>query len=242
MAEEGSRKILVVDDEPLMVRTLEFGLRREGYDVCTARSGPEALAQFHRHQPDVVLLDARLPDLDGWETCRRLRTLSDVPIIMVTAAAGEQQAVDGFKSGADGYVTKPFSMPVMLAQNGRVLAAANRRPPPNRLVYDGGRLIIDLDRKQVDVDGRPASLSALEFKLLEYLAANRPRVLSQDQILDHVWGEDYVGTPNLVKVYVSTLRKAVEANPQQPRYIITHRGFGYSFCDDRPAGSTAARG
>jgi DNA-binding response OmpR family regulator len=226
-------KVLVVDDEELMVKTLEFGLRRDGYSICAARNGKEALSQLYRHRPDLVLLDAMMPELGGFEACRKIRAVSAVPIIFVTALDQEQDVIDGLNAGANDYVTKPFRMGEVLARVRAQLRAHHMRGQPgsaDRLVFDEGRLIVDLGQRQVVVRGNTVALVPTEFKLLEYFARNRGQVLSVDQILEHVWGLDYES--NNVKVYVSTLRQKIEEDPQRPRYIITRRGFGYIFYGD----------
>ncbi len=235
MAEPRPIRVLVVDDEPVVVKTLEYGLHAAGYVVATAHSGEEALGQLYRQLPDVVLLDRRMPGMDGLETCRQIHHLrEDVPIIMVAGLVGEQEIEEGLDAGADDYVAKPFRMPELLARIRAVIrrkgswsaAGAGGR---GRHAYDGERLVLDLDKRQVEVDGRVVPLSPLEYKLLEYLAANQGRVLSQRQILEHVWGPEYVDEPNYVKVYVNTLRQKIEPNPAQPRYVIARRGLGYMF-------------
>lgn len=246
VTEDRPMKVLVVDDEDLMVKTLEYGLRRERYTIHTACNGKEALGQVVRHKPDVVLLDAMMPELDGFETCRQIRAMrSDARIIFVTALDQEQDIIEGLNAGANDYVTKPFRMGEVLARiQAQLREVEDRRKmqasmvggeglpssTSDRWVFDEGRLIIDLRQLQVTVRGNTVPLVRKEFDLLEYFARNRGQVLSADQILDRVWGIDY--EINNVKVYVSQLRQKIEEDPQQPRYIITRRGFGYIFYPD----------
>ena len=236
--------ILVADDEDLMVRTLEYGLRREGYTVVTARNGKEALGQFLRHRPDLVLLDAMMPLMDGFEACRQLRAVSDVPIIFVTALDGEQDVIDGIRTyGANGYVTKPFRMGEVLARIHGTLRdfAARARQQDSlqgRSLLAGGQLVIDHDQRQVYVSGAPVALVPTEYRLLEYLVRNRGVVLSKEQITRAVWGHAPEVYDDVVKVYVSSLRQKIEPDPKRPRFIITRRQFGYMFSAE-PAPSAA---
>ncbi len=230
-------KVLVVEDEPALVETLEYNLRRQGYEVCTARDGLAALEVARRERPDAIILDIMLPHLDGFEVCRILRREMNAPIIMLTARDEEIDKVVGLEVGADDYLTKPFSMRELLA---RVKALLRRvrlirdemaaQPVPTggeRLI--AGDLIVDLGRQEVLRGGRPLLLKPKEYDLLVYLARNRGIALSRDQILERVWGWDYGGGTRTVDVHVRWLREKIEPDPAHPRRIVTVRSTGYRF-------------
>ena len=204
-----------MDDDPHL-RTLCRATLEGPYRVTLAEHGQEALRRLYQERPDLVLLDVSMPVLDGWETCRRIRELSDTPVIMLTAR------------GADDYIAKPFSPTVLLA---RVRALLRRRAPeaaePAALSFDDGRLVVDLARRVAVVRGQEVALSATEFKLLEVLARHAGQVLSHEQILEHVWGAAYAGETGYVKTYVGFLRNKLEADPRNPEYLLARRGLGY---------------
>lgn len=229
-------KILVVDDEPSLVATLDYNLRREGYEVVIARDGEAALEQARRTAPDLILLDVMLPKIDGIEVCRTLRRSSMVPILMLTARDGEVDTVVGLEIGADDYMTKPFSMRELLA---RVKAQLRRsaRPPPEpeepRAVVEAPILLADLEinpsARSVRRAGRPVHLKPREFALLAFLARNPGRVFSRAHLLQQVWGEGFYGQTRTVDVHVRWLREKIEDDPRRPRLIETLRGVGYRF-------------
>jgi two-component system KDP operon response regulator KdpE len=223
------RKILVVDDEPEMAEMLGRALAKENYDVLVALNGREGLRQAHRHRPDLVVLDVMMPDMSGWETLRRLREFSQVPVIMLTAVNDENSKIQGLDLGADDYVTKPFGIRELKA---RIRAALRRAETPSLngghlLVFNHGELIVDPFSYRVTVRGEPVDLTPTEHKLLFYLAHNAGQVLTQEQILEQVWGPGYEGGSNSVKVYIQRLRRRIEANPSKPCYVLTQRGVGY---------------
>jgi two-component system response regulator RegX3 len=222
-------RVLVVEDEQSFSDALSYMLRREGYEVEIAETGPDALTAFDRNGADLVLLDLMLPGLSGTEVCRELRNRSKVPIIMVTARDSEVDKVVGLELGADDYVTKPFSSRELVA---RVRAVLRRGSEPDELVtgtVDAGPVRMDVDRHVVSVDGRPVNLPLKEFDLLELLLRNAGRVLTRGQLIDRVWGADYVGDTKTLDVHVKRLRSKIEPDPGNPKYLVTVRGLGYKF-------------
>jgi two-component system, OmpR family, response regulator RegX3 len=222
-------RVLVVEDEESFSDALSYMLRREGFDAVVAASGPEALAEFDRSGADIVLLDLMLPGLPGTEVCRSLRTRSNVPIIMLTAKDSEIDKVVGLELGADDYVTKPYSARELVA---RIRAVLRRRgdaaeAPSADVVLEAGRVRMDVERHVVAVDGEPVPLPLKEFDLLEYLLRNAGRVLTRGQLIDRVWGADYVGDTKTLDVHVKRLRAKLEPDPANPTYLLTVRGLGY---------------
>ncbi len=222
-------RVLVVEDEESFSDALSYMLGREGFDAVVARTGPEALAEFDRSGADIVLLDLMLPGLPGTEVCRQLRTHSNVPIIMLTAKDGEIDKVVGLELGADDYVTKPYSARELVA---RIRAVLRRRgdaaeAPPGDGVLEAGRVRMDVERHVVAVAGEPVSLPLKEFDLLEYLLRNAGRVLTRGQLIDRVWGSDYVGDTKTLDVHVKRLRAKLEPDPANPTCLLTVRGLGY---------------
>jgi DNA-binding response OmpR family regulator len=222
-----SRRILVVDDEKNIRKVVTSYLRAEGFDVAEATDGEQALAVFDRIRPDLVILDVMMPGLDGIETLRRIRARSNVYVIMLTARAEEMDRVVGLSVGADDYVTKPFGAKELVA---RVKAVLRRSRPD--VVASGGvltlsGLTIDADRHEVTLDGESVELTALEFELLLTLAESPGRVWSRRQLLERVWGWDFVGDERVVDVHIRNLRRALDDDAADPRWIATVRGVGY---------------
>lgn len=223
------RHLLVVDDEPRYLRVLKFNLERAGYRVTCAASGEDALALCGRHEYDLVLLDVMLPGIDGFEVCRRLRELSNGPIIMLTARGADDEKVQGLRLGADDYVTKPFSAPVLLARVEAVLrraGAGEMRPSPT---FSSGDLQIDHGARLVTVRGRELRLSPTEYRLLVCLAGSPGVVLSRDELLDKVWGPAYRNEDEILRATLWRLRHKIEDDPSSPRYILNRPGMGYLF-------------
>ncbi|MFZ9226465.1 MAG: response regulator [Candidatus Nanopelagicaceae bacterium] len=221
-------RILVVEDESSFSEALEFLLGKEGFTVVTAATGTEALKKFDQGGIDLVLLDLMLPEISGTEVCRQIRAKSKVPIIMLTAKDSEVDKVVGLEIGADDYVTKPYSARELVARINAVL----RRNGGDGLVGDSGVLTVqsirmDIDRHQVSINGIPASLPLKEFELLEFLMRNAGRVLTRMQLIDRVWGSDYVGDTKTLDVHVKRLRAKIEEDPANPKIIQTVRGLGY---------------
>jgi two-component system, OmpR family, response regulator RegX3 len=223
-------RVLIVEDEESFSDPLSYVLRREGFEVAVAATGSEALIEFDRSGADIVLLDVMLPEMSGTEVCRQLRFRSSVPIIMVTARDLEIDKVVGLEIGADDYVTKPYSPRELVAR----IRAVLRRPTPDRAangprIVSAGPVRIDVERHVVTVSGQPVQLPLKEFTLLEILVSNPGRMLVRSQLIDRVWGADYVGDTKTLDVHVKRLRSKVEPDPAAPRHIITIRGVGYKF-------------
>ena len=221
-------RILVVEDEESFSDALSFMLRKEGFSVSVATTGPDALTQFEREPADLILLDLMLPGMSGTDVCRTIRTRSRVPIIMVTAKDSEIDKVLGLELGADDYVTKPFSSRELVARI-RAVLRRNVEDFSNSPVVEAGPVVIDPERHLVLVKGEPVSMPLKEFDLLEYLVRNAGRVLTRGQLIDRVWGLDYVGDTKTLDVHVKRLRAKVEADPAHPVHLLTVRGLGYKF-------------
>jgi two-component system response regulator RegX3 len=222
-------RILVVEDEESFRDALSYMLRKEGFEVVLADTGPAALEEFDRHGADLVLLDLMLPGLSGTEVCRALRARSNVPVIMLTAKDSEVDKVVGLELGADDYVTKPYSTRELLA---RIRAVLRRRGEPEDLApatVEAGPVRLDVDRHVVSVAGEEVAMPLKEFELLELLLRNVGRVLTRGQLIDRVWGSNYVGDTKTLDVHVKRLRAKVEPEPTTPRHIVTVRGLGYKF-------------
>jgi two-component system, OmpR family, response regulator RegX3 len=222
-------RVLVVEDEESYSDPLAYVLRKEGFDVAVAETGPEALAEFDRSGADIVLLDLMLPGLSGTEVCRELRRRSAVPVIMVTAKDSEVDKVVGLEIGADDYVTKPYSARELVA---RVRAVLRRGTDPVDVVPDtleAGPVRMDVERHVVSVNGGDVRLPLKEFELLELFLRNTGRVLTRGQLIDRVWGTDYVGDTKTLDVHVKRLRAKVESDPSTPVHLVTVRGLGYKF-------------
>ncbi len=223
-------RVLVVEDEESFSDALSYMLRKEGFEVSVAATGTSALTEFDRTGADIVLLDLMLPEMSGTEVCRQLRSRSNVPIIMVTARDSEIDKVVGLEIGADDYVTKPYSPRELVARIRAVLRrqtgeTAELSPP----TLSAGPVRMDVDRHVVTVDGHAVPLPLKEFELLEMLLRNAGRVLTRGQLIDRVWGADYVGDTKTLDVHVKRLRSKIEPEPSAPRFIVTVRGLGYKF-------------
>jgi two-component system response regulator RegX3 len=223
-------RVLVVEDEESFSDALSYMLRKEGFEVAVAATGTEALTEFDRGGADIVLLDLMLPEMSGTEVCRQMRQRSNVPIIMVTARDSEIDKVVGLEIGADDYVTKPYSPRELVA---RIHAVLRRKATEVADVSPGalaaGPVRMDVDRHVVTVGSSPVQLPLKEFELLELLLRNAGRVLTRGQLIDRVWGADYVGDTKTLDVHVKRLRSKIEPEPSTPRYIVTVRGLGYKF-------------
>jgi two-component system response regulator RegX3 len=221
-------RVLVVEDEESYSDALAYLLRKEGYDVAVAGTGPDALSEFDRRGADIVLLDLMLPGLPGTEVCRRLRQVSAVPVIMLTAKDAEVDKVVGLELGADDYITKPYSPRELVARVGAVLRRGhNVDPLPPTL--EAGRVRMDVERHVVTVEGDEVRMPLKEFELLEMFLRNPGRVLTRGQLIDRVWGADYVGDTKTLDVHVKRLRAKIEPDPANPRCLVTVRGLGYKY-------------
>jgi two-component system, OmpR family, response regulator RegX3 len=223
-------RVLVVEDEESFSDALSYMLRKEGFEVSVAETGTAALTEFDRTGADIVLLDLMLPEMSGTEVCRALRSKSTVPIIMVTARDSEIDKVVGLELGADDYVTKPYSPRELVAR----IRAVLRRQSPEPVdaigaTLSAGPVRMDVERHVVTVSGENVPLPLKEFELLELLLRNSGRVLTRGQLIDRVWGADYVGDTKTLDVHVKRLRSKIEPEPSTPRYLVTVRGLGYKF-------------
>jgi two-component system response regulator RegX3 len=225
-------RVLIVEDEESFADPLAFLLRKEGFTTAVATTGQDALEEFDRNGADIVLLDLMLPGMSGTDVCKALRTRSAVPVIMVTARDSEIDKVVGLELGADDYVTKPYSARELIARVRAVLRRGGEAGPeldglPG--VLEAGPVRMDVERHVVSVSGDDVALPLKEFDLLEYLLRNVGRVLTRGQLIDRVWGADYVGDTKTLDVHVKRLRSKVETDPSAPKHLVTVRGLGYKF-------------
>jgi DNA-binding response OmpR family regulator len=230
-----SRKILVVDDEPAQLRLVEKLLAANGYEVAKAASAREAVRLVYERQPELILLDVVMPEIDGWQTCRLIREISDVPVIMLTGKRNsEDDIVHGLESGADDYLTKPVGNRELLA---RVKAALRRIDMSGsngrkKVCFSNDYLTIDVPERKVTVNGERLKLTPREFRLLALLVENAGRILSHQQVLENVWGWEYINDVDYVRIYISHLRQKIERDPSKPEYILTEPGVGYYFSNN----------
>jgi two-component system response regulator RegX3 len=220
-------RVLLVEDEESFSDPLSYLLKQEGFEVAVAQTGPEALAEFDRHGADLVLLDLMLPGLSGTEVCRALRQRSSVPVIMLTARDSEIDKVVGLELGADDYVTKPYSTRELIARMRAVLRRGAEPEEAASATLSAGPVRMDVERHTVSVAGEPVQLPLKEFDLLELLLRNAGRVLTRGQLIDRVWGADYVGDTKTLDVHVKRLRAKIEPDPGAPQHLLTVRGLGY---------------
>ena len=221
-------RILVVDDEPQILRALQLKLSSEGYDVETARTAEETLTAAAARPPEAVILDLLLPDGRGTDVCRELRQWYSAPILVLSAVGDESEKVAALDAGADDYVTKPFGVEELLA---RLRAALRRTAPSPQPVLEIGELGLDLEHRLVTMGGRPVSLTRIEYDLLRLLAQNEGKLLTHPTILREVWGPAYGQESNYLHVHVSHLRRKIEPDPARPRYVLTEPGIGYRLVD-----------
>ena len=236
MIKDGSaagKRLLIVEDEENLLTALKYSLEREGFSTSTATDGEQALEEARQGNPDAVILDIMLPKLDGLEVCRILRREIDVPILMLTAKGEEIDRVVGLELGADDYITKPFSMRELVARVRAVLrrsgSPSDARSPRTKEVLRSGDLELDQTSHTVTLGGIPINLKPREFELLAHFVANRGRAFTRDQILERLWGHDFIGDARTVDVHVRWLRQKIEHEPGSPKRIITVRGVGYRF-------------
>ena len=223
-------KILIVEDEEALSDPLAFLLGREGFQTVVGDNGLDALPTFEREGADLVLLDVMLPGMPGTEVCRKLREVSSVPIIMLTAKDSELDKVFGLELGADDYVTKPYSARELIARIRAVLRRRSAEPDmPMDAVLTGGPVRMDIDRHVVTVNGEEVPMPLKEFELLEILLRNVGRVMTRGQLIERVWGADYVGDTKTLDVHIKRLRSKIEPDSSAPRYVVTVRGLGYKF-------------
>lgn len=233
--------ILTADDDPQLLRLITRNLQLEGYEVIPVSDGQQALAQVEEHIPDLVLLDVMMPKMDGFTTCQRIREFSSVPIIIVTARGQDQDKVRGLDLGADDYLTKPFSVDELLARVRAVLRRTEFTAKENaqtlRATATIGDLVIDYAQHLVTVADEEVTLTPTEYRILAYLAQNVGRVVTQDLLLEYVWGSEYLGESHMLQVNINRLRRKIEVDPAHPRYIHTKVGVGYFLADQPDAHS-----
>ncbi len=223
-------KILVTEDDRNLQETIRYNLVQEGYKVSVAADGAEALEIARREKPDLIILDIMLPKIDGFEVCRILRKEMNVPIIMLTARSGETDKITGLDTGADDYMTKPFSIRELLARvramlrREKITGAGDREDKP---IITLGNISIDLNRHRITLNGTPLELTAKEYDLLSFLVQNKGYVFNREQLLEKVWGYDFAGDTRTVDVHIRWLRQKIESDPANPKYLITVRGTGY---------------
>lgn len=224
--------LLVIDDDPELVELLRKRLEGAGYRILVALDGETGLHMLRSERPDLVILDIMMPGMDGWEVCKRIRQISTVPILMLTAKVMTTDVIHGLELGADDYVTKPFEVDVLMARIRALLRRAGSRALPEHGVYRCGEIVMDLDQHTVTVAGKPVQLTPLEFKLLSVMMRNPGRLLPHRYLLTQVWGPEYAQDVDNLKLYIHYLRQKIEPDPRHPRYILTEWGIGYRFqCD-----------
>lgn len=230
MTRRKDKRLLIVDDDQTLLEALVLYFDKQGYRVFTASEGDEGLRQLYKVHPDLVILDIMLPRMSGWEVCERIRQMTNVPIIMLTARGQEVDRVRGLEMGADDYVAKPFSLRELAARVEAVLRRSQGvQEQGDEVLYGDDYLVIDAGRMEVHCAGQPVNLTATERRVLFLLARNQGRLLTAGQILTSVWGPDYAEEVSYVRLYVWRLRQKIEPVPDQPRYILTEHGMGYRF-------------
>jgi len=227
-------KILAVDDEQRMVRFIQLNLEQDGFEVVTAYNGKEALEQVRTQLPDLILLDIMMPDINGFEVLKKIREVNNVPVIMLTAKGEEDDRIQGLELGADDYITKPFSPRELVSRIRAVLRRTKsfKEDQVDQIEVDD-RLTIDFSRREVWVEGKKVDLRPTEYRLLYHLVQNAGWVNTHEQLLSKVWGFEYQDEPHYVRLYVNYLRKKLEEDPSNPKYILTERGVGYRFVNFR---------
>jgi len=233
MATATGKKILVIDDDSAFVRLVEQVLTQRGFEVLSANSGQEGLRLLFSNRPDMVLLDVVMPRMDGWQTCSRIRDVSDIPIIMLTGhEKAEEDVVRGLDHGADDYLAKPVGNKELVARVQAVMRRAelaSARGVVKRITYSDGFLTMDIAERKILVDGKRVRLTPIEFRLLALLFQNADRILTHKQLLEGVWGWEYIDDLDYVRIYIWHLRQKIEPDPSHPQYIITEPGVGYCF-------------
>jgi two-component system KDP operon response regulator KdpE len=223
-------KVLLIDDDTDLLQLASVIFKKEGAQVMTARDGMEGISKLFTAHPDLIILDVMMPGMNGFEVCERIRQVSDTPLIMLTALNHEQEMLRGLDAGADDFLSKPFNADVLLARAKTVLRRSeNIRSQNDTFSYNNGHLTIDVERRDVLLHGKRIKLTPVEFRLLTYLARNAGKVLTFEQILSNVWGNEYRGSMDYVHVYISHLRRKLGEDSRNPRYILTLHGVGYIF-------------
>lgn len=224
------KKILIVDDDANLCRLVKLAYEKAGAEALTAHDGQEALQKFFEHRPDLVVLDIMMPRMDGWQTCRQIRLLAETPIIMLTTLNDERTIIRGLDFGADDFISKPYSIDVLMARSRAVLRRTKSDEPSTLgITYKDEYLEINLNNRQVSVQDEHIKLTSTEYRLLAYLLQNANRVQPYEQILHNVWGWEYRDSTDYVHVYISHLRRKIEADPKEPKYLLNEHGVGYYF-------------
>lgn len=224
-----SDTVLIVDDDETTLRVLELLLARAGYEVVRAGSAEDGLRKAYRFQPDIVLLDVNMPQMDGWEMCHRLREMSDVPILFLAASASSEDVVRGLELGADDFIAKPFDPQELLARIKAHLRRAPRSAPSEEMAFDDGDFRVNFLNREVYVRDQLCHLTPKEFNLLGILVRNAGRVVAREDLVRQAWGEEYGDAIDSLKLYIHYLRRKLEIDPDHPSYIVTSRGVGYRF-------------
>ena len=226
-----AQRVLVVDDEKLIVKGIRFSLEQEGMEVDCAYDGEEAVQKAKENEYDIILLDVMLPKLDGFEVCQQIREFSSVPVIMLTAKGDDMDKILGLEYGADDYITKPFNILEVKARIKAIIRRTKKKAPEkeNRKVVEKGDLHLDCDSRRLNIGGKEINLTAKEFDVLELLVFNPNKVYSRENLLNIVWGYEYPGDVRTVDVHIRRLREKIEANPSEPKYVHTKWGVGYYF-------------
>jgi DNA-binding response OmpR family regulator len=223
-------KILVIEDDVEFLNLTQTWLQNAGYEVITAQDGSEGLRRIYSGRPNLVLLDANIPKMDGWEVCRRIRDMSDIPVLMVTVNGQKADRLKGFVLGADDYITKPVDFPELIARVQAVLRRSNSATPDEGpSTFHNGEIEVEWRSRQVWIRGKRVKLSPIEYKILACLIKNRGWIVTHEQLLEKAWGPNYIGDKSFVKLYIRYLRQKIEENPRNPRFILTERGVGYHF-------------
>jgi len=226
-----AEKILIIDDDESTLWLVSVLLQHHGYEVLKALSPLEGLKLVEAHNPDLVLLDVMMPEMDGWEVCRRLRETSDVPVLFITAKSGIKDVVKGLEIGGDDYLVKPFDNRELVARVKALLRRRTDQRSSDELVFGGGDLRINFLSREVIVRGKPVELTPKEFALLSLLARNAGRVITRNEIIAQTWGAEHGDTTDSLKLYIHYLRRKIERDPARPEYILTSRGVGYRFAN-----------
>jgi len=223
-------KVLLIDDDVNLLQLASIIFKKEGAQIITARDGLEGMSKLFTHQPNLIILDVMMPGMNGFEVCERIRQVSDTPLIMLTALNHEQEMLQGLEAGADDFLSKPFNAEILLARARTVLRRSEHmKSQAENFNYNNGHLSIDVERRDVLIKGKRTKLTPVEFRLLTYLARNAGKVLTFQQILANVWGDEYRGSLDYVHVYISHLRRKLGEDTKSPRYIMTLHGVGYMF-------------
>lgn len=227
---DSTQKILVVDDDPSLLQLISYNLTEEGYAVIEAVNGKEGIRHFYQTKPDIVILDIMIPELDGYEVCQRIREVAETPIIMLTARGQEEDVIKGLDLGADDYMTKPFRIGELVARIRANLRRAHIEPDEQQsITYSDSYITIDLERRRITIADKETKLTPTEYRLLAMLVQNKNRILTFRQILESVWGFEYIDDIDYLRVYIWHLRRKIEPDPKNPIYLVNELNTGYRF-------------